>query len=330
MKFESIGYSEIDSNAIKTYENNFKPDKNEKVLGDIVSFTKDENNIKNLPDFDILTGGFPCQTFSMMGRKEGFNEERGQMFFRIIDILRIKHPKYVLLENVKNLYTHDNHRTFSRILEELKALGYHVVSSIFNTDDYHLPQKRSRVLIFASLEDLPNIDFDTNEVKRLFDKKYLSLSVPHYNSVIDILDEHVDQKYFLSERIKPTILADGSANFKSKSDINQNIARPLTATMHKMHRACQDNYYSQNYIDSKGNNNPVAYMSKEELAKLAIRKITPEEAFMLQGFPREFVTVARKAGVSDGALYKQAGNAVSVNTIYAVMLYLIKNRFISK
>jgi len=71
-------------------------------------------------------------------------------------------------------------------------------------------------------------------------------------------------------------------------------------------------------------------MSKEELAKLAIRKITPEEAFMLQGFPREFVTVARKAGVSDGALYKQAGNAVSVNTIYAVMLYLIKNRFISK
>ena len=98
--------------------------------------------------------------------------------------------------------------------------------------------------------------------------------------------------------------------------------------MHKMHRACQDNYYSQDFIDSEGATNPVLTYTKEELAKLPIRKITPEEAFLLQGFPSEYATKARNAGVSDGALYKQAGNAVSVNVIYAVVYYLIKNNII--
>ena len=95
-----------------------------------------------------------------------------------------------------------------------------------------------------------------------------------------------------------------------------------------MHRACQDNYYSQDFIESHGKINPVDTMTKEELAKLPIRKLTPEEAFMLQGFPAEFAIKARANGVSDGALYKQAGNAVSVNTIYAVLYYLIMNKII--
>ena len=100
------------------------------------------------------------------------------------------------------------------------------------------------------------------------------------------------------------------------------IARPLTATMHKMHRACQDNYYSQDFIESHGAVNPVDNMTKEELAQLPIRKLTPEEAFMLQGFPAEFAINGRNSGVADGSLYKQAGNAVSVNTIYATLYFL--------
>ena len=139
---------------------------------------------------------------------------------------------------------------------------------------------------------------------------------------------HVDSKYFLSKKLKPTILADGSANFKSHSDINQLIARTLTASMHKMHRACQDNYYSQDFIESHGKINHVIDYNKEQLAELNIRKITPQEAFMLQGFPAEFATKAQNANVSNGALYKQAGNAVSVNVIYAVLYFLIKNNII--
>ena len=96
-----------------------------------------------------------------------------------------------------------------------------------------------------------------------------------------------------------------------------------------MHRACQDNYYSIDYIKSKGRQNPAKHMTKDELAKLPIRKLTPQEAFSLQGFPPEFATKASAAGVSDGALYKQAGNAVSINTIYAVVHYLIANKILS-
>ena len=306
MDFESIGYSEIDRRALDTYRAIYNIAPNEIALGDIVQFTADEQNIANLPDFQMLTAGFPCQPFSMMGDQQGFGEDRGQMFFRIKDILK--------------------GRTYRRIYRELTALGYHVVTNIFNTADFHLPQKRNRVLIFASLERLPahyQDRFTPEQVSEHFNQILEQTSVLRYDRAVDLLAEHVDQKYFLSERIKPTILSNGTANFRSRSDINQVTARPLTASMHKMHRACQDNYYSQDYIESRGAVNPVEHMTKEQLAQIPIRKLTPQEAFALQGFPQEFATIAHDAGVPDGALYKQAGNAVSVNTIYAVVQYLI-------
>ena len=329
--FKCVGFSEIDPSATKTYKTIYKISDDEVEMGDIVEFTSKLENIKSLPHFDLLTGGFPCQTFSMMGKQAGFNEDRGQMFFRILDIVKEIMPKYLLLENVKNLYSHDKGNTFKRIRHELETLGYNVAWGIFNTSDYYLPQTRNRVLIFASLEAFPEgfiENFTPENVKALFLKNIHKCSVYKYENTLDILDKAVPEKYFLSERIKPTILADGSANFKSNSEINLRIARPLTASMHKMHRACQDNYYSQDFIESNGKVNPVATCSKNELATRRIRRITPEEAFALQGFPKDFATKARAAGVSDGALYKQAGNAVSVNTIYAIMFYLIKNKAI--
>ena len=100
-------------------------------------------------------------------------------------------------------------------------------------------------------------------------------------------------------------MATGTKNFYSKPKTDLDVARPLLTTMHKMHRACQDNYYSQDFIDSQGEINPVETMTKEELAKLPIRKITPEEAFMLQGFPASFALNGRNAGVADGVLPNQ-------------------------
>lgn len=328
---KSVGYSEIDANALKTYRACFNPNQDEIALGDIVAFTSEKDKIERLPDFDILTGGFPCQPFSMMGKLAGFNEMRGQMFFRIVDVLAIKRPRYVLLENVKNLLKHDSGRTFGVIKTELENLGYQVSYDVFDTSDFLLPQKRNRLVVFAirNGNKLPEKDlFRSAEIQKLFLANYKNLSVSHYKNVCSILSRDVDAKYFLSDRIKPTLLSDGSAGFKSKSDINQIIARPLTATMHKMHRACQDNYYSQDFIDSKGKVNPVLSKTKEELAKIPIRKITPREAFLLQGFPSEFVIKAKKRGVPDGALYKQAGNAVSVNTIYAILYFLFVNKIL--
>lgn len=336
MPFESCGFSEIDANALQTYTTVYDITPNEINMGDIVLFTrKDEGfqrRMRQLGHIDLLTGGFPCQSFSMMGSQAGFeDEDRGQMFFRILDIVDAKEPKYLLLENVKNLITHDKKRTYKRIEDELKSRGYLVFPNVFNSSDFGLPQTRNRVLIFATKGKVP-ADFRENytpsRVKELFEKYLEKSSVFTYDSTLKVLAKKVPEKYFLSDRIKPTILADGSANFKSNSEINLPIARPLTASMHKMHRACQDNYYSQDWIDSDGAYNPVENCSKAQLATRAIRKLTPQEAFMLQGFPGDFATRAQAAGVADGALYKQAGNAVSVNTIYAVLLYLITNKAI--
>ena len=310
IEFSCIGFSEIDPSATKTYKANFTICPEELEVGDIVTFTEDVNNIKNLPEFDLLTAGFPCQPFSMMGTQQGFNEARGQMFFRILDILKIKKPRFVILE--------------------LESIGYSVESGIFNTLDFHLPQKRSRVIIFATTDNMPDTfkqEFSPASVKEALDITIDKTSLCNYKSVVEILSKDVDPKYFLSERIKPTILSDGSSKFKSNSEINQDIARPLTASMHKMHRACQDNYYSQIFIETGGKINDAKSLSKDKQAKLPIRRLTPQEAFSLQGFPLDFAANAMKAGVSEGALYKQAGNAVSINTIYAVLYYIfVKNK----
>ena len=171
--------------------------------------------------------------------------------------------------------------------------------------------------------------FSTDDVKKHFDViKKTKCSLNFYGSIIEVLLKNVDKKYYLSQKIKPTILSDGSGKFKSNSEIDKVVARTLTASMHKMHRACQDNYYSDIYIKSNGEKRPSTWMSKEELAELPIRRLTPTEAFLLQGFPADYASNAHKVGVSDGALYKQAGNAVSVNTIYAVLSYLIANNII--
>lgn len=321
--FECQAFSEIDTNATKTYKSNFETS-NEIEMGDIVSFNSDMSRFDSL-EFDLLTGGFPCQAFSMMGKQKGFDDDRGTMFFQIEKILNLKRPRYVLLENVKNLLTHDKGNTFKEIHRRLVTLGYNVYYDVFNSMDFRLAQKRSRVIIFATTENLgDDFIFRAEHIKRLFNShvsEFQSLSLQ--DTVLDILAKNVQPKYYLSERIKPTLLADGSKNFVSKSEINQIIARPLTATMHKMHRACQDNYYSNGFIQS---DNPIEYLSivfsKEELAKQPIRKLTPHEAFALQGFPATFVDNAQRAKVCDGSLYKQAGNAVSVNVIYAVLYYL--------
>ena len=330
MSFSNVGFSEINERAATTYRANYDTS-HEIEIGDIVTFTNNPANIKKLPPIDILTAGFPCQAFSMMGNMMGFEEDRGQMFFRIMDIVNIKKPIYLLLENVKNLLLHDNGRTYMRIIEDVEKAGYYQQTLLLNTADYGLPQKRYRVLIFARRKHLGKFSFNEDDIKNHFgriDKSHCSLSI--YNNVLDILSKQVADKYYLSERVKPTILSDGTGGYKSHSEIDQIIARTLTATMNKMHRACQDNYYSDEFLLSNGTSRPSERMSKEDLAKIPIRKLTPEEAFLLQGFPKSFVKKAKEKDVSDGALYTQAGNAVSVNTIYVLLHFLIKNNLVRK
>ncbi|MCD8431738.1 DNA (cytosine-5-)-methyltransferase [Tenacibaculum finnmarkense genomovar ulcerans] len=335
IKSECIGFSEIDKYATTTYKANYNTE-NEVELGDIGVFTSEKSNIERLPDFDLLSGGFPCQSFSMMGKQEGLEDKRGNLFYSIINILKIKKPKYVLLENVRNLRTHDNGRTFKEIIRSLEEdAGYFVSSDVFNTSDFGLPQTRRRIFIFGVRKDKgkkaqKNVSLDNDLVLEQTSSLNGSTSLKKYKNVLDnLLEELVEEKYYLSEKIKPTILSNGSKNFKSNSKINQLIARPLTATMVKMHRACQDNYYSDEFLT---NENPVKYLennfSKEEEAKHRIRKLTPLEALRLQGFEDNFCFNAQSVGISNHQLYKQAGNAVSVNTVYSILHYLFNKNLI--
>ena len=276
--YDVVWANDFDKYAVQTYQANFG---NRIVLGDI-----NKIKINDLPAFDMLIGGFPCQPFSMMGEERGFEDARGTLFFRIAEILKYKieyneKPRVVVLENVRSLKTHNKGKTFKTILSILERdLGYKVFYDILNTADYGIPQTRNRTYIVCFANDNSEFEFP--------DKQELNLTLQ------DLLETDVDDKYFLSERILPTILSDGTGGYKAKSEIDLKIARPLCATMAKMHRACQDNYVTQNN---------------------RVRRLTPRECARLQGFPDDFVIP-----VSDSQAYKQFGNAVTVNVSSAVAM----------
>lgn len=137
-----VGYSEIDKYAIQIYERHFK----HKNFGDIRKI-----RARSLPDFDLLVGGFPCQSFSVAGKRRGFKDTRGTLFFEIARILAAKKPKLLLLENVKGLLSHDNGRTFGTIISSLDELGYDIQWEVLNSKNFGVPQNRERVFIVGHL-----------------------------------------------------------------------------------------------------------------------------------------------------------------------------------
>lgn len=318
LKLKCIGFSEIDQFAIKTYKSNYLID-GEIEMKNITEFTDNPDKISLLNDFDILLGGFPCQAFSLLGKQLGLEDERGKILFSIHELLKLKQPKIIVLENVRNIIRHDGGKTLRLILDFFKEHKYKFVKYvILDTRSFGLPQRRSRIFFVCSRNDL-EIDLTESAIVRNFNSiPAHSLSI--YENVLDILDKKVDPKYYLTEKIKHTILDGGSKNFWSNSQIDLDIARTLTATMVKMHRACQDNYYSDEFILQGVSHKET---QKEYLFSKPIRKLTPLEALKLQGFDSQFYLNAVSAGISNQQLYKQAGNALSVNTGYALLHYLL-------
>ena len=151
LKYEVVGFSEFDPDAVELYQYNFPQVPN---FGDI---TKIDENDPNFPDFDLFTGGFPCQPFSTVGKRQGQEDERGRgtLFGDIIRICEVKQPKYILLENVKGLQTGKMKATFKIILDELHRIGYDTRYAVLNSKDYGIPQTRERLWIFAYLGQLP-------------------------------------------------------------------------------------------------------------------------------------------------------------------------------
>lgn len=267
--------SEIDKYAVTTYKANFK---DSHIFGDIKQI--DENDV---PDHDILLAGFPCQPFSQAGLKKGFTDTRGTLFFDIERILLAKQPKAFLLENVKQLKGHDKGRTFQTIIDHLNKAGYKVFYEILKARDFGVPQNRERIYIVGFLDHSINFEFPkpTNLPTR----------------VGDILDDVVDEKYTISDKLW--------TGHKRRKELNKLNGKGFGYGLFNKESAYTNTISARYYKDGseilieQENKNP--------------RKLTPREACRLQGFPEEY-----NIPVSDAQAYKQFGNSVAVPVIKAI------------
>ena len=281
--FESVGgkcvfSSEFDADACKTYEANF----GEYPSGDI---TKIE--AKDIPDFDILLGGFPCQAFSIIGKKEGFeNETCGTLFFDIERILKEKKPRAFMLENVRNLTAHDGGKTFKIICSHLEALGYTIYAKVLNALDYGVPQKRERIIIVGFLDP---ILFSFPEPVPVEQRKRL----------IDILEKDVSEKYYVREAIRDSrLLRLKNPDYPKPYISHENMAGSITPHPYS---SCLRAGASANYI-----------LINDE------RRPTEREMLRLQGFPEDYKIV-----VCYNKVKHQCGNSVAVPVIKAVAKQMI-------
>lgn len=245
-------------------------------------------NSHEIPDFDILLAGFPCQSFSIIGRQEGFNDiARGTLFFEILRILQDRKPKAFMLENVKNLTSHDNGRTYRIIMNSLEELGYFVYSRVLNALDYGLPQKRERIIITGFIE---NVLFSFPDPVPESERKTLA----------DILEDNPPAKYYVSEKIRTSRLSRLKVKDYPKPYIShENVGGSVTP--HSWSAALRAGA-SANYI-----------LINDE------RRPTEREMLRLQGFPDTFRIV-----VTYGKIKQQCGNSVAVPVIRAVAREMMK------
>lgn len=275
---KNVFSSEWDKFSQKTYYANF----GEQPKGDITKI--DEASI---PDHDILVAGFPCQAFSQAGKKRGFEDTRGTLFFDVARILKKKKPACFLLENVKNLKSHDHGRTFMIIMKTLNELDYSVHFSLFKARDFGCPQNRERIYI---------VGFNREKVRNVDEFEFPIPPKPR-TRVGDILEKNVNSKYTISDRLwaghqrrKQKNKAKGKGFGYSLVNENSPYTNTISARYYK------DG--SEILIEQKGKNP---------------RKVTPREAARLQGFPENFIIP-----VSDTQAYKEFGNSVCVKTVYAI------------
>ena len=283
--------SEWDANAQKTYFYNF----GEIPYGDIT-----KESIKNcIPDgFDVLCAGFPCQAFSIAGYRKGFEDTRGTLFFDVAEIIKRKRPKAVFLENVKNLYTHDNGKTFAVIKATLEELGYVVYHKVMNSMEYaNVPQNRERIFIVC---------FDPKQVKN-----HHQFSFPERteltHTIHDCIDPEINDKalfygakFIHYEELKRDMVSMDTIYQWRRQYVRENksnVCPTLTANM-----------------GTGGHNVPLI------VTKYGIRKLSPKECINFQGYPKEYQF---PTSIANSAKYKQAGNSVVVPLITKVCQNII-------
>jgi DNA (cytosine-5)-methyltransferase 1 len=286
-KMLNVFTSEINKFCIKTYVTNFGPTN---FFGDIAQLNTKNKISKTIPDFDILLAGFPCQPFSVAGKREGFDDPRGRHFFTILNILKIKKPKAFLLENVKYLKKHNDGKTIELMLKKLRKYFYVPDPQILNAKDFGLPQNRERIFIVGFSKKNSEFSFPKIEKKKL--------------SLGDILLKNVHNNYTISSR-----LWEGHKKRKLKHKKNGNgFGYSLFDKKSLSTNTLSARYYKDGceILVCRGKNkNP--------------RMLTERECARLQGFPDTF-----KIPVSKTEAYKQFGNSVPVTIIKKIATQMLK------
>ncbi len=288
---ECVFASEFDKNARKTYELNFL--KHNRELFHSGNFWGDITKVdeKIIPDFDFLFAGFPCQPFSVAGHRQGFKDEngRGNLFFDIVRILKEKKPKVIILENVKNLKTHDKGSTIKVIYKELQKLGYKITDKVLNAMEHgNTPQNRERIFIVGFLD------------KKAFDVFSFPEKTQLKKTIHNCLSKTVDEKYYynnkpLYEKLKDDIInKDTVYQWRRKyvRENKSNVCPTLTENM-----------------GMGGHNVPII------LDDRGIRKLTPKECANFQGYPKSYIL----PNMADSNLYKQFGNSICVPLVEKII-----------
>lgn len=279
--------NEIDKHACITYRNNFGSDY--LVEGDIQNISTD-----TIPDFDILTAGFPCQSFSSVGLLKGFDDPRGNLFFETARVIKAKRPRVVFLENVANLLKHDNGKTFEVIFATLAELGYFMRYEVMNALDYGIPQQRNRIYIiaFADKDLAENFVYPSKQELKYTAFDFFNKNLAEERFSMENHRKVEEMRAFMSDRGKVYRFTDWGI-----SSGKPGICPTLLAAM--------GSPYERIPFFWDGN---------------IIRKITPREAARLQGFPEDYLLTERTIRQT----YKQIGNSVCVPIIREIATNILK------
>jgi len=279
-----IGYSEIDKYATQIYQKHFP---NHHPYGDITKI-----DAEDLPEFDLLVGGFPCQSFSIAGKRGGFDDTRGTLFFDIARIAQQKQPRLLLLENVKGLLSHDKGRTFRTIISTLDELGYDLQWQVLNSKNHGVPQNRERVFIIGHLRGTPRPEvfpFVESSEEIMEQRGGVSQQGGNRQPFVALTERRTEE----AKKLRREGVVKGTRSLKKLEPRDDDLANTVTT-------------------------GDVKNQSLTDGAK--IRRLTPTECMRLQGFPDDWCD---GLGISDTQKYKVAGNAVTTNVVRDIMIKLL-------
>jgi DNA (cytosine-5)-methyltransferase 1 len=312
LAFEQAGYHciyscEINKACQKVYYQNF---------GDLPEKDITQLEINDIPNHDVLTAGFPCQPFSISGKRNGFKDTRGTLFFHLCEIIAAKKPKVVVLENVKHLLHLDKGKTLDTILYSLEDLGYLVDYKLLNAKDFGLPQNRERIIIIATLNQKFNF--------KLIQKQELSLTLEDYLDKEGEFEYLKPDEYTMIETVKKQKSGLIFIGYRNKNIWKTGI-RPNTEHLSRVHRQ-PNRIYSVEGVhptlpSQETSGRFFIYLPKEN----AVRKLTINECYRIMGFPDTF-----KRHSNLGECYKQIGNSVCIPMIYELAIQIKQQKLLEE